>query len=59
MFGAIIGDESRVGANSTLMPGIHIGHDTFVASNVCCGGMIPSDVLVDNQDYKNLNIVSK
>ena len=58
-FGAVVGDESRLGANCTTMPGCHIGHDTFVASGLQVGGYIESNVLVDNETYKNLKITPK
>lgn len=31
--GALIGDKSRVGVNATIIPGIKIGHNTFVGPN--------------------------
>ncbi|MCQ2977928.1 MAG: hypothetical protein MJ232_07935 [archaeon] len=58
-FGAVVGDNSRLGANTTTMPGCHIGHDTFVASGMQVGGVIESDVMVDNEAYKNLKTTKK
>lgn len=58
-FGAVVGDESRLGANCVTMPGCHIGHDTFIVSGLSCGGIIPSNVIVDDEKYKNLTIRKK
>jgi NDP-sugar pyrophosphorylase family protein len=33
--GAIIGENVRIGSNSTLMPGVKIGSDSFVGAGVC------------------------
>lgn len=58
-FGAIVGDESRIGANCNTMPGTLIGHDTFVATGLTVRGFIPSDMFVLNEEYKNLKMTKK
>lgn len=57
-FGAIIGDNSRLGANSTTVPGTFIGKYTWVLPTVQVRGFVPSQkrlmnkqeiVIVDNE----------
>lgn len=33
-FGAVIGENVRIGSNSTVMPGVKIGHDCFIGAGV-------------------------
>lgn len=42
-FGAIIGDNTRLGANSTTLPGSFIGKYTWILPNVQVRGFIPSE----------------
>ena len=42
-FGAIIGDNTRLGANSTTLPGSFIGKYTWILPNVQIRGFVPSE----------------
>jgi len=42
-FGAIIGDSTRLGANSTTLPGSFIGAYTWILPTVQVRGFIPSE----------------
>lgn len=41
-FGAIVGDNTRLGANSTTLPGSFIGKYTWILPNVQVRGFVPS-----------------
>lgn len=58
-FGAIIGDNSRIGANVTLLPGTVVGHDTFVMPGAILHGTFESDVLINNLENQKLIITAK
>jgi bifunctional UDP-N-acetylglucosamine pyrophosphorylase/glucosamine-1-phosphate N-acetyltransferase len=40
-FGIIMGENVRVGVNTSIMPGVKIGNNTFVASGLCVAEDIP------------------
>ena len=42
-FGAIVGDNSRIGANSTTLPGTFIGPYTWILPNVQVRGFVPRE----------------
>ncbi|MDR0861569.1 MAG: hypothetical protein LBN30_02170 [Oscillospiraceae bacterium] len=42
-FGLVLGDASRLGANSVTQPGTHIGHHTWVFPMTNVRGFIPSE----------------
>ena len=43
MFGAIIGDSTRLGANSTTVPGTFIGPYTWILPTVQVRGFVPAE----------------
>ena len=45
-FGAIIGDSTRLGANSTTLPGSFIGAYTWILPTVQVRGFIPSEKII-------------
>ncbi|MDR3149095.1 MAG: hypothetical protein LBT88_03625 [Oscillospiraceae bacterium] len=47
-FGVILGDYSRLGANSVTLPGTHIGQYTWVFTLTTASGFIPSYKRVSN-----------
>lgn len=48
-FGAIVGDSSRLGANSTTVPGTFIGKYTWVLPTVQVRGFVPSEKRIMNK----------
>ena len=48
-FGAIIGDSSRLGANSTTIPGTFIGKYTWILPTVQVRGFVPSEKRIMNK----------
>ncbi len=48
-FGAIIGDNSRMGANSTAVPGTFIGPYTWIMPTVQARGFIPKEKRIFNK----------
>lgn len=52
-FGAIIGDSTRLGANSATLPGTLIGPYTWILPTLQVRGFIPAEKrLYPNEDYK-------
>ena len=47
-FGSVIGDNTRLGANSTTYPGTFIGRNTWIYPNTSVKGFIPSLKRVSN-----------
>lgn len=58
-FGVVLGDNSRLGANCTVIPGTHIGHDTFVSAGTTIAGVYPSDKMIKPKTYNDLEITDK
>lgn len=52
VFGIILGDNSRIGANCTTSPGTFIGQYTWIYPHTCIHGFIPSNKKV--YDKQNL-----
>ena len=48
-FGAIIGDDSKTGINSGILPGRKVGPNSTVGSHVCLAGDLEPDTIVLNQ----------
>jgi len=48
-FGSVIGDQSRLGANTTSYPGTFIGKNTWIYPGTCIKGFIPSLKRVSNK----------
>lgn len=58
-FGVILGDNSRLGANCTVIPGTHIGHDTFVCAGTTIAGCYEPDKMIKPKTYNDLEITDK
>ena len=46
-FGAIIGDNCKMGINSGVLPGRRIGPNSIVGSHVCLTEDLPPDTIVN------------
>jgi NDP-sugar pyrophosphorylase family protein len=52
-FGAIIGDNCKMGINSGILPGRRMGPNSIVGSNVCLDNDLePGMMLLEQRDYK-------
>lgn len=58
-FGVVLGDSSRLGANCTVIPGTHIGRDTFVCAGTTLAGVYPADKFIKMKNYNDLEITDK
>lgn len=59
-FGSIIGENVRIGINTSLMPGIKIGANSFLGGGVTCHTDIPDSTFFTNipQEKRKKNIFS-
>ncbi|MBU2524453.1 NTP transferase domain-containing protein [Patescibacteria group bacterium] len=48
-FGAIIGDDVRIGINTSIMPGIKIGTNSVIGSGIVISGDVPDNKFVNGK----------
>ncbi|MDD5055484.1 MAG: NTP transferase domain-containing protein [Candidatus Peribacteraceae bacterium] len=58
-FGAIVGDDCRLGIHTSLLPGIKIGAGSFISSAVVIGTDVPDASFVKNGDTAGSLIIRK
>lgn len=52
-FGAVIGNGSKIGVNSTILPGIKIGKNSIISPHHSIAGDIPDNSFIRKEVFKN------